>query len=360
MRPRPVTASARVPAYAVVILFVLASAVAGCGVRPLRAPDDPAPPPPRATPDRAVEDRILALDPERVTAADVRDTLAKGPVPRIMLIHGGIYPVHLSMTSFGEFLVGMGYPEASIRDPYDGSWSHSPYEDAERLAGIAAWYYERDGMPPMIIGHSQGGMQAVKVLHVLDGTYGPRVPVWNPLTDFAENRTAIVDPLTGRPQEVVGLRLSYVSVVGAGGAAFLLPNQWNLLGKLRTIPDTVDDFTGYSIDVDFWAWTVPGVDGTRKYTNGGRANVRNVTLPAGYNHVVVPVTHELPQDPAVRAWLDAYAPGKLPSAPPENARNILWAADVWYSVKKHWVLEAQRQIRAKRAGTMPAVAGKLE
>jgi hypothetical protein len=32
----------------------------------------------------------------------------------------------------------MGYPEAKIRDPVDGSWSHSPYEDAERLAGIAA------------------------------------------------------------------------------------------------------------------------------------------------------------------------------------------------------------------------------
>jgi hypothetical protein len=29
--------------------------------------------------------------------------------------------------------------------------------------------------------------------------------------------------------------------------------------------------------------------------------------------------------------------------------HILWAADVWYSIKKHWVLELQRRIRAKRA-----------
>ena len=84
-----------------------------------------------------------------------------------MLMHGGIYPVHLAMTSFGTFLVGMGYPEARIRDPGDGKWSHSPYEDAERLAGIIAWHYEQDGMRPMIIGHSQGGMQVVKVLHDL-------------------------------------------------------------------------------------------------------------------------------------------------------------------------------------------------
>lgn len=353
------TASAWVSAR-VALLVLVAVVVAACGARPLRAPDDPAPPPPRAVADRALEDRILALDPERVTEADVRDTLAKGPAPRIMLIHGGIYPVHLSMTSFGEFLTGMGYPEANIRDPYDGSWSHSPYEDAERLAGIVAWYYERDGMPPMIIGHSQGGMQAVKVLHVLDGGYAKSVPVWNPLTDFAENRTAIVDPLTGRPQEVVGMRVSYVSAVGAGGAAFLLPNQWNLVGKLRTIPDTVDDFTGYSIDVDFWAWTVPGVDATRKYQNGGRANVRNVTLPAVYNHVVVPVTSALAKDPAIRAWINAYAPGTKSATPPPDGANVLWAADVWHSVKKHWVLDAQRMIRAKRAGTMPAVAGTLE
>ncbi len=331
------------------LLITVAVAVAACGLRPLRAPDDPTPIPPQVVVDRATEDRILALDPFRVSGSDVRNTLAKGPTPHIMLIHGGIYPVHLAMTSFGEFLVGMGYPEASIRDPYDQSWSHSPYEDAARLAGIAAWYYERDGMPPMIIGHSQGGMQAVKVLHVLDGYYGDKVPVWSPLTDFAEPRTAIVDPLTGNSREVVGLRLTYVSAVGAGGAAFLLPNQWNLVGKLRTIPDTVEDFTGYSIDLDFWAWTLPGVDATRKYEHNGRANVRNVTLPAAYNHVALPATRDLADDPATRAWLNAYTPEAPPAEPPADANGILWAADVWYSVKKHWVIEAQRLIHARRA-----------
>src|SRR2546423_13429140 len=59
---------------------------------------------------RAVEDRILALDPERLSTEDVR-TLAQARAPRVILLHGGIYPVHLLMVSFGRFLVGMGYPE---------------------------------------------------------------------------------------------------------------------------------------------------------------------------------------------------------------------------------------------------------
>ncbi|MCC6195097.1 MAG: hypothetical protein IT518_11565 [Burkholderiales bacterium] len=333
------------------IMLAACLVAAGCA-RPLRY--EPATLPPAPVVDRALEDRILALDPERVSEADVRDVLAKGPAPRIMLLHGGIYPVHLSMTSFGRFLVEMGYPEAQIRDPYDGSWSHSPYEDAERLAGIAAWYYEKDGMPPMLIGHSQGGMQAVKVLYVLAGKYSPVVPVWNPLTDFPEDRSAIIDPLTGRKQPVVGLRLVYVSAIGAGGAAFLLPNQWSLLGRLRTIPDTVEAFTGYSIDVDFWAWTVPG-DASRTFANHGRAQVRNVTLPAGISHVAATVSADVPQNKAMLAWVEAYTPGTKVPPPPDSEDNLLWVADVWWSVKKYWVIEAQRWIRARRAGH--AVAG---
>jgi len=47
--------------------------------------------------DASVEERILALDPEHITEADVRSTLAAGPTPRILLFHGGVYPVHLLM-----------------------------------------------------------------------------------------------------------------------------------------------------------------------------------------------------------------------------------------------------------------------
>jgi hypothetical protein len=341
-------------------VLVLALSVAACGLKPLRDADSLPPPAKPPVVGRAIADRILAMDPENVSQADVHDVLVKGPTPRIVLMHGGIYPVHLAMESFGKFLAEMGYPEAKMRDPVDGTWSHSPYEDAERLAGILAWYYEKDGMPPMIIGHSQGGMQAVKILHVLNGDYGASVPVWNPLTDFPEGRDYIVDPLTGKKQPVVGLRIAYVSAIGAGGAAFILPNQWSLMGKLRTIPDTVEEFVGYSIDVDFWAWTVPGVDASRTFTNGGKAHVRNVTLPASISHVVAPVSADIPTNAAWRAWVEAYSPKSKVPPPAGSPDNIGWAADVWWTVKKYWVIEAQRYIRAMRARPQSTVATTLE
>ncbi len=329
------------------LLLLLTALVAGaCGWVPPRITGEAIALAPPVSADPALAARILALDPERISAAEVKDVLARGPTPRIMLLHGGIYPVHLGMTSFGHFLVGMGYSEDKIRGPRSGDWSHSPYEDAERLAGIAAWYYERDRMPPMLIGHSQGGMQAVKVLHVLAGAYGKDVRVWDPLTDFALERTTVRDPATGLQRPVVGLSIDYVSVIAAGGAAFLLPNQWTLLDKLHTIPDTVDDFTGYTIGVDLWAWTLPGAD-LRYKAVGDRAHVRNVSLPASINHVLAPVTADFAADPAARAWIDAYHPGTPPGPlPPGAGDNLLWAADVWWSVKKHWALEAQALLRA--------------
>jgi hypothetical protein len=311
--------------------------------------------------DRTIEARILAIDPKHVSDADVRDLLRHGPTPRIMLMHGGIYPVHLAMQSFASFLVGMGYPEEKIRDPRSGEWSHSPYEDAARLAGIAAWYYERDGVPPVLIGHSQGGMQAIKMLYVLTGEFGPSVAVWNPETDFAEPRTTIVDPLTRRQVPVVGgFKIGYVSAVAAGGAALLLPNQWEMIGKLQTIPDTVEEFTGYSIAVDFVAWDLPTTVAEPKFKTQGGTAVRNIVLDAENSHTLIPVAAGLLADPAARAWIDAYAPGTRVPPPAGSSANITWAADVWYSVKKIWVVEAQRLIRANRTAPRREMANNAQ
>ena len=339
-------------------VIIVAFAGGGCATRPVVVPDASVVTRPAAHTalrsvmiDRALEDRILALDPEQVTADDVRDTLAQGPAPRIILLHGGIYPVYLMMESAGRFLAGMGYPENRIRHPGDGRWSHSPYEDSAQIAGFIAWHYERDGMRPMMIGHSQGGIQAVKVLHELAGRFDHLIPVWNPLADAPEDRTSIVDPLTGAERPVVGLTVSYVSVVGAGGAALLLPNQWSMVGKVHTIPDAVDEFTGFAIGLDLLAWTLPGDTEAINFHREGNTLVRGVMLPAWYNHVFVPDTDALAAHAATRNWIDAYRAADAGVAvPPENAGNgVLWAADVWHGVKKHWAIEVQRLIRARRA-----------
>ncbi len=300
-----------------------------------------------------LEDKILTLDPERITEADVRDVLSRGPTPRIINLHGGVPLVYLAMESFSKFLIGMGYPEGKIRIPLDGTYSYSPFKSSQEIAGLLAWYYEKEGMPPMLIGHSAGGMKAVKVLYELAGAFSDPVAVWNPLTEAPEDRYAILDPLTGAERPVVGLRLGYASAVGSGGLASLFPNQWVMLGKLRKIPDTVEHFTGFYIGLDFIGGDLFGLlPDPNKYKANGIANVRNVRLPFTYNHVTVPVTAHLAGEKAIRDWLNAYTPTDEPELTLEfesSTTNILWAADVWHSIKKQWCLEAQRLVRAKRS-----------
>jgi hypothetical protein len=197
---------------------------------------------------------------------------------------------------------------------------------------------------PMLIGHSQGGMQAVKVLHELAGHFDDSLRVYDPLKGAFEDRTTIVDPLTHQTRPVVGLSASYASAVGAGGATYLMPNQWMMVDKLQSIPNTVDEFTGFAIPVDL-------LGGDSHYTHNGTATVRNVDLPVTYSHVFVPAAGSLPENPEVRNWINAYVPGgkhDTSSLPIEAAQHVLWAADVWYSIKKHWCLEAQRLVRAER------------
>jgi hypothetical protein len=307
--------------------------------------------PPKLEPATAA--RVMALNCARLGADDVR-ALGAVPAPRVILIHGGVFPVHLLMAAFGRFLVGMGYPEESIRDPSVGDWSYSPYMDTKQLAGLVAWQYERDGMRPMMVGHSQGGLYVVKILKDLAGRSGDTLQVWNPRTWEYESRTSIVDPFTGKAQPVVGLTVAYGSAVGAGGFALLLPNQWESLDTLRKIPDTVDEFTGFFVEADLIALSFPGNPLDTRYEANGKASVRNVTLPATYNHITVPVADDLPQDAAAREWVEAYFPGSVAdtSALSQSAQlHVLYAADVWYSVKKNWFQEAKKVIRQTMAST---------
>ena len=302
--------------------------------------------------DPALEDRILALDPEHISAAEVRDVLRHAPAPRMILVQGS-FPL-ITMTPFAQYLIAMGYPEERLRDPRDGSMSLSSFTDSQQLAGEIAWYYEAEGMMPMLIGHSQGGMLAIKVLYELNGSFHDAVPVWNPLIGEPEQRTSIVDPLSGRERPVVGLKLPYVAALATGKLPRFLLGQWAMMGKIRAIPDTVEDFTGFSIEWDMIAGTPPG---SEEYHADGTAHVRNITLPATTSHIRMPRTRYLTRNPATRAWIDNYDPAMprppLPEGPGVDSDNIVHAADIWYSVKKHWCIEAQRLILARRAAMKP-------
>jgi hypothetical protein len=254
------------------------------------------------------------------------------------------------MTRSPNSLIGMGYPEQDRRDDGEldsvtrtariglgGAYGHDRV--VLRTRGAAA----DDGRA------QPGGIQAVKVLPSSPANIGPGCGIRTPTP---LRIATIVDPLTGAMRPVVGLSVSYASAVGAGGVAFLLPNQWSMMHRLRTIPDTVDDFTGFTIRVDLVALSFSGARGASEYRHNGTAEVRNVVLPFQYSHVVVPVTRELATSESMREWINAYVPGRkdpLESLPPGPSENVLWAADVWYSIKKHWCLEAQQLIRARRA-----------
>ena len=302
----------------------------------------------------AQEDKILALDPEHVSATDLKNVLAHAPAPQIINIHGGIYPVHRQMISFSKFLVGMGYPEASIRNPGDGTWTFSCYEDMDMVAGMIAWYYEKEGMRPMMIGHSQGGMQVVRILDKFADTDTNSLEVWSPLTWQSELRRVIHDPLTGQRRPVVGLQLPYVAAMGAGGLTRLLPNQWDMNFRLRLIPDSVEEFTGFYKGDDLLGGDMLGYGSMNFFHASGHAVVRNVRLPTAEEHGKTPAAQHLLRSKQITAWLNNYTPIATPNEDvkvhfDDDSKHILFAADIWYSVKKHWVLELQRLIRARRA-----------
>jgi hypothetical protein len=61
-------------------IVTVAVVLSACGARPMLREPMPAPPPPPVV-DRALEDRILALDPERITPAEVRERLLAEEAP---------------------------------------------------------------------------------------------------------------------------------------------------------------------------------------------------------------------------------------------------------------------------------------
>lgn len=282
--------------------------------------------------------RLARLDPDRVDAAAVREVLAPLPAPRIVALQGSLAPV--TMRPLAEFLIAMGYPRASLAHPRDGTLSQSSFGSSAALAGSLAWYCEREGMVPLLVGHSQGGMLAIRTLHELAGAFATEIPVWNPLADAPEPRTTFVDPATARERPVLGLRVPWACALATGKLPRLVLGQWSMLARLTQIPDTAVEFTGYAMAWDPIAGNFGNVD---PYVPTGTATVRNVLLPSSYHHVTLPDLAGLADDAATRAYIDGYRPGASAPEPGPGVANLVHAADIWHSVKKHWCREAQRR-----------------
>jgi len=285
------------------------------------------------------------LDCEHLEGVDAAQAMLGLPAPHILNLHGSV-PI-VTMQSFAQFLIGMGYPEGALRDPYDGSLTQSSFADSEELAGSVAWYYERDGMRPMLVGHSQGGMMVLRTLHELAGGFSAQIPVFDPVTRSALPRTTIRDPYTGQLRPVVGVRTAFAAAIATGTLPRILLGQWTMIPKLRKVPDSALEFTGFAIAYDPIAGNLSTAD---PYVATGACAVRNVMLPATYSHIGAPITEHLAQQPQTRAWVIAWRPGRAPP-PPQGAeldvRNLELAADLWYSIRRHWCIEGQRRAAAE-------------
>jgi hypothetical protein len=193
-------------------------------------------------------------------------------------------------------------------------------------------------MAPILIGHSQGGMLVIRTLHELAGAFHGELYVVDPATGEALPRTTIIDPHTARTRPVVGVHVAYAAALATGRLPRLVLGQWSMLSRLRTIPDTADEFTGFILPHDPIAGNLLG---DTPYEAIGDSRVRSVVLPESYHHLTLPDAAHLAADPAMRAWIDAWRPQSSAAPPTGDTSNLVHAADIWHSVKRHWCVQAQ-------------------
>ena len=261
-------------------------------------------------PDPLLAPRILALDPEHISAEDVRSLLSKCAAPRIMNFRGSAFN---TIDDFSRFLIAMGYPEKSVRNPANGALSYSSDQSSHAVAQSIIAVSRREGLRPMLIGHSQGGSLIMKVLHQLEGQ-----PV------------------------------SYAAAIATGQLMRVVRGQWDRLPSMRKVPDSVAEFSGYRLAGDIIGSDVTILPKHWGYRAEGIAQVHNVRLnEAGHRDIMR--IQSFVHNTTTRTWIDGYSPG---SQVPEDAK-LHFAADIWYHVKKRWCMELQRAVREQRQAAIP-------
>jgi hypothetical protein len=285
--------------------------------------------------------RAADLAPPDCARADTLTaaSLPADRAPRVVMLQGSLGIV--TMAPFGAFLDAMGYPARALVDPATGAMTTGSDLDGRTLAGMLAWQVEHDGVRPVMVGHSKGGGVVIDTLRALAGAYGDDIEVVDPRTGVPETRTRYRDPVTGQSRRVVDLVVPYAAAIATGRMPRVLRGQFELARVLRDVPDSVERFTGFTIPYDPIAGAFAGDEDPYRAT--GRADVRNVVLPASTSHINVPQTEHLARHPATRAWIERYRPGTLepwPDAP--DTSNLVHAAELWYDLKRAWCTESLR------------------
>jgi hypothetical protein len=263
---------------------------------------------------------LLALDPERIGERELRELRALAPAPRVLLFKGS---VGADMESFGAFLKHMGYPQQQLLNPatgrysYSFAWSGCRCTECEAMPARVGQWLNSEGMAPMLVGHSGGGVTVGRILQELataDGTV-PRLPFAATLGTGALLRWA----------------------PGFPGCAADVP-------RLGLVPPSVQAFTGYRIAGDPFTALLGFGDYRAVESGAAPAQVRNVLLPAQVSHVHAFEVDGYAEHPQLRAWISAYRPGSeppLPEVPALDLSNLRHAADLWHSLKKQWALQAR-------------------
>ena len=148
---------------------------------------------------------------------------------------------------------------------------------------------------------------------------------------------------------MVGLRIPFATAVVAGGLGRALPNQWQMNRKLREFPIRLRNSPGSRRVWTCWAVIGLRYGPSNDYKPCGEASVRNVRLPSSYAHTTIPSTSHLLKSQQIKDWINDYRPGRTPELEMKfdsDSSHVIWAAEVWYSIKKHWVLELQRLLKA--------------
>ncbi len=305
--------------------------------------------------------RILALDPANISEADIRETLSKGPAPWILAL-APLPPWSEEFVAQIKFLMDMGYPLGRIGDPRKKAYKIFWREKPEIIAGMAAWLYEKDGMNPIVVGWSGGGIMTVVVLHEMGNSTGKsRVQVINARTGRAERRNWVIDPYTEEKRPITSLRFSFAASLAAGGLGRVVQDKiWAIEKGLHMVPDSVEEFVGFhspedSLGTDAVGSSPDVLARANTFRPMGKAKVRSLIGDKSYGHFDVVHCEWLSEDSEGRKWVSSFRPDagyglrdfqKSAKIPWIQGKQNIWCGEMWYGIKKHWTLQAQRVARS--------------